>query len=77
MIPQGQVTHIGSGFYNLVSSQKEVSVAELLAKMLLSQMILSVGQFNDCLHKEMGTSEKAYAFLLGIKNNHKDCVNQD
>lgn len=30
-----------------------------------------------CLHKEMGTSEKAYAFLLGIKNNQKNCVDQD
>lgn len=36
-----------------------------------------MGQFNYCLHKEMGTSEKAYAFLQGIRNNQKDCVNQD
>lgn len=51
-------------------------MAELLAKMLC-QMFLSMGQFNYCLYKEMGTSEKAYAFLLGIKSNQKNCVNQD
>lgn len=43
----------------------------------MSQMFLAMEQFNYCLDKEMGTSEKAYAFLLGIKNNQKDCVNQD
>lgn len=43
----------------------------------MSEAFLSTGQFNYCLHKEMGTSEKAYACLLGIKNNQKDSVNQD
>lgn len=45
--------------------------------MKMSEAFLSTEQFNYCLHKEMGTSEKAYAFSLGIKNNQKDCVNQD